>query len=527
MYRGGQRNATVDLKEGRKAAYQFGATQSLGNTVPVPVPVPVPSPASKADDERVCFEWYMCQAGTKLPGLDSASGFWAILLPQASAAEPAVLHAVLALSSAHRGQFYRDRDTQPGSIPDGQEQFTLRQYSKAIRCLQPHFATSDIASVRVALVACFAFVCMEFLRGHYRTGLAHLQNGLKLLGAIQAHSSMLDSRSRVLKPSREVIDDWIIEAFAKLHVQARLFGQGCQHLYLAPPIANPRPLTRKFLPVKEERLNWDRVLNEIFDLTEQCRREGIPRGTPYPSRLLDRQRYLLAEIMSWVETYHTSLASLPTHTTARQKFAYRVLHQHYTMANVMAQTCLNVGSELMFDLYTRDFIAIITQSIDIWKVGSSNSSFDTHGAGTSKSISDIGWLAPIYFTACKCRVHRVRLQAIRLMNSVSHKEGIFDATLAACIGREVMRIEERDFYKDVNLDDDFPLYSTPEERDSVLPTLPESYRIHEIQVVLPDDSTGQLLLTCRRTPDNGLEKIPPREYDLPSQSWRDATKINF
>jgi hypothetical protein len=47
-----------------------------------------------------------------------------------------------------------------------------------------------------------------------------------------------------------------------------------------------------------------------------------------------------------------------------------------------------------------------------------------------------------------------------------------------------MEIEERDFYKDVDTADDFRLSSSSGLRDLSLPTLPQSYRIHEVKVVL-------------------------------------------
>ena len=45
--------------------------------------------------------------------------------------------------------------------------------------------------------------------------------------------------------------------------------------------------------------------------------------------------------------------------------------------------------------------------------------------------------------AVKCRVHRIRIQAIRLLESFSHKEVIWDAKATACITRKVTEIEDR------------------------------------------------------------------------------------
>jgi hypothetical protein len=105
----------------------------------------------------------------------------------------------------------------------------------------------------------------------------------------------------------------------------------------------------------------------------------------------------------------------------------------------------------------------------------------------SRSIVDLGWIPPLFFTAIKCRVHRIRLHAIRLLESTSHREGIWDGKILARVGRKVMELEEKDFYTDIDTSDDFSLSSAPCAKDFEVPALPESYRIHEIEIAFPRD----------------------------------------
>jgi hypothetical protein len=109
-----------------------------------------------------------------------------------------------------------------------------------------------------------------------------------------------------------------------------------------------------------------------------------------------------------------------------------------------------------------------------------------HSKGMSHSLVDIGWIAPLYYTALKCRIHRVRLQAIRLLEEASHQEGIWDSKIAAGVARCVVEIEERGSYDHVNKVDDFLLSTSPEVSELSMPTLPESFRIREIQVIMPN-----------------------------------------
>ncbi len=120
----------------------------------------------------------------------------------------------------------------------------------------------------------------------------------------------------------------------------------------------------------------------------------------------------------------------------------------------------------------------------------------------SRSIADVGWIPPLYYTALKCRVHRVRLQAIRLLESASHREGIWDSKIAAAVARKVMEIEEDGFYRGMDTADDFSLSSLPGLQDLSLPSLPLSARLCEVKVVLPDGPVGSIrLLYKRRTSD--------------------------
>ena len=134
-------------------------------------------------EEKRYYEWFTCRTVKKIPGFFVLT-FWNTLLLQASLNEPAVLHAVLTLSSVHKREILVGK-VQGGSddetVPFEQEQFMLSQYVKAIGHLQPHFENKEKGSVRVALITCVVFICLEFLRGHFRTGQKHLENGLKIL----------------------------------------------------------------------------------------------------------------------------------------------------------------------------------------------------------------------------------------------------------------------------------------------------------------------------------------------------------
>ena len=147
-------------------------------------------------EERRYFEWFKWRTVKKIPGY-FVLPFWDTLLFQACVNEPAVLHAMLTLSSTHKmgildGSVHRHGN----DSPDRQEQFMLQQYVKATNHLQLHLSTKDKSSIRISLIACLLFVTIELFRGRFQSAQIHLANGLRILREMQADSDEAIFRSK-------------------------------------------------------------------------------------------------------------------------------------------------------------------------------------------------------------------------------------------------------------------------------------------------------------------------------------------
>lgn len=445
------------------------------------------------------------------------SGFWDALVFQASSTEPAILHAALALGAAHKKEVLRIRDGTDTAVTgkplDERELFTIREYSKAINNVQGVLSVKGDASFGVALITCLLFTCMEFLRGYYKAGMGHLRSGLRLINELQTQAS--------LKAHRETIDPWIFETFNRLNIQQSMLGSGFQYIHLASPTSEV-DLPRLFLSANHARQHLERLMSESFRISEQCRGQEI---APRPLELTDSALQLQSDFRAWLRVYRASKTSLQSRFTSIESFAFRMLRLYHTMATIMADTCLLPPSEMVFDNHTTSFLSVITQSINLWNFRLSASIEDPlfpRPGEKNLSISDIGWLPPLYYTALKCRIHRIRAHAIKLLETVNHKEGIWSAKLVTTIARQVMLIEEQDFYKDSPVGDDFPRGRVPRQDDLSLPILPDSHRLHDVQISLPDDPFGKALITCRRLKEDYSWDIAVKEYDLPTRTWADV-----
>ncbi|CAK7234237.1 hypothetical protein SEUCBS140593_008874 [Sporothrix eucalyptigena] len=464
------------------------------------------------------LDWFRCRTAVKLRGAFSMA-FWDVLVIRASFEEPAVLHAALALSTVHRrvgggegmGDDWANRRAAAQSC---REEFTLQQYNKAIRHLMASPSTrevigtsgavTNVASTRIMLVACMLFTCLEFMRGRFQTGSIHLQNGVRLLGSLfgtsrssLSEAAAFDSFSLIRdrqypRNNMESIDQWLLEAFARMNLLAAQFGHGYAG-YLLPtapqyffsPDHHLLTLPITFASVSQARNILDQLVYDVFSLSGQSRfQQRYPKSTallfngvddtrasssassPSPSTTEDsvislarEQARLVTDLDAWYATYRASRISLYARPDVDllARVAYQMLVLYYGMASILVATCLAPDIELAFDVHVGGFLNILRNALlFIRAVKDVHNSHDVNfqispevaqqlGSAASPVVclfnADVGWTPPLYFTALHCRVDRIRRQAVRFVKSIPSREGLWDSQLASAVAEEVIRLE--------------------------------------------------------------------------------------
>lgn len=84
-----------------------------------------------------------------------------------------------------------------------------------------------------------------------------------------------------------------------------------------------------------------------------------------------------------------------------------------------------------------------------------------------------------------------------------------------------MEVEENDFYSNIDTMDSFPINGSPTCYDLLLPTLPDSYRMREVEVVLSGNPTEKILLFCKRQQQSVYLRVLLSEYIVGMQCWVD------
>lgn len=494
--------------------------------------------------EQDCFEWFLCKAATKLQGIFCIT-FWSQLLPQACLNEPAIMHAALALSSTHQKNIIGDPDASSppslldsGNVLDKSDEFTLVHYSKAIQQLRPHLAagkSSGAASIRVALIACLVFANLELLNGRYNIGIAHLHSGLKLLGEFHGYVLDGDEPVLVLKPPRDFVDEWIVDTLTKLLVQANLHGaQAMPYPRLVMRITSAPLPSFTFHSVTEARQHLDQLVNDILYLSEDTGRlrTSVSGNSKDGGKLVKRQSQILNGLHTWHNTYEASRSIMKSTFSPFTHYGYLLLLSMYYMAQIMASVCLvdEENAEAVYDAHTANFLAIVRHSSELRRLIPYEVHYNPLVSYTSKisqSTADMGWIPPLYYTALKCRVRRVRLHALRFLGFKPHKEGIWDNELTAIIAREVIRLDEGDgddvrgsirSITDLNVTVEVPT----EEEVLSIPTVPDTRRLHDFRMRLPDDVAGKITITYRQGSRSSGASLCSREYNLVKKRWKDS-----
>ncbi|KAL2060228.1 hypothetical protein VTL71DRAFT_9623 [Oculimacula yallundae] len=475
------------------------------------------------DEERMSFDYFQSQTITKLPGL-FYSYFWQKLVLQACTSEPAVLHAVIALGSAHRIEDeslrYRNRrsfDSQEIDKIARRQFFTIQEYSKAINHLRNRETEDKCASLRVVIITCVLFVTLELLRGEYENARAHTESGWKLMRELR-----LGNRCITFKPEAKLaggfspVDESLSDSLACLSVQSALFGckSATSHLEInQPDHLGETKLPRYFRTVSDARKSFNVLLVDVLALTQECRSFDLA-GTPYPNELRSRQVCLQSAIATWKISYSRSRATLLQQSDGMHtSIGVALLRIFLSMTSIMAETALSGGRQMIFDDYNSHFTSIITQTLSLLKsVGHPKSQSDREKMA-GEFIADIGMLPFMYFTALKCRSPWIRRHAITLLLTTPIREGMWDSFIMAKVAQKVIILEEDGFY-DSFLDEIEPEpFESPvenNERFKHLPILPESLRFHDVDLQLydPSKASGKLVLRRQKNDgEGGLEEI--------------------
>ncbi|KAH8878870.1 hypothetical protein GQ53DRAFT_756400 [Thozetella sp. PMI_491] len=414
-----------------------------------------------SEDEKRSFHFFQHVTAPCLSG-DFDGIFWRVLVLQICQTEPAVKHAVLAVSSLHEGMVKNSFASAPPFVEDCDRQaFALCQYNKAIACLLGLMSNADTRPL-VPLLTCVLFVCIEFMQSKDRESLVHLEQGRHIL------SQMEKKLSSVRGPEIDMIKQHLVPMYTRLSLTSFMIG--------GSPVKIPCILkTMNRLPAMFETI--DQVRYALYDFMDECFRfTQRARPVKYSNDisagelrgLEEEQDYLLGKMAKFKVAFSLYQTSGPRDAPAGSLDLIQV-HIHTT--SIWIATAL-ARSETAYDDHLSTFSAIIplvssfidtlgppppTKAATQSGRSASAASTPAPGASTPQSNSkrfssmftfEIHFIASLYYVVTKCRHPLVRRAALDLLKrNPSRRENLWRAGVMAAIAQNMVNLEEKHLHE--------------------------------------------------------------------------------
>ena len=278
-----------------------------------------------SSEEQLYLEWFIHGTSTSSPRVFN-SIFWDPAILQATAHEPMILQALLALSASHK-RHVLDPINRVMEAPDALEIFILKHYGSAINGLKKHLdGHQKVPRSKwfAAVTMCTLMVMLALMRGRFEEAFVHLDTGARIF------------EQYAQDPDEQHPSPTLARFFVRLLDQTSLFrrAMSSQQAQASTTVT----LTMRFSSPVEAEQCLDDIVEQLAYLAQQKR--ALP---PSAIAAIAMQRkvslYLLACFDSWLSAYNKSTEEQRSTLTPGNLAAYEALLQYHTISRELAEKC--------------------------------------------------------------------------------------------------------------------------------------------------------------------------------------------
>ena len=343
---------------------------------------------------------------------------------QLSHSEPAIRHAVSAVSVIHR-----DVEASMNS-PSGYtaaNPAAAKEWNAAMQALSSRIHKQPESNL-VPLVCCLIFTCIEFLKGNVDSALVHIQSGFKILASVR--STIIAEGDQNMTSSDEdikAIEEHVVPMFSRLNTLCTLFGRA------TPPVLAIRDRSTESLASMAEARQR---LFEALDPAVRFIRTAGRRAETFELTVDDfvEQFKLQNALESWREAFEELLGRLKTKRNPPKEEAVNLLLVQYLCVHTWLTVC-TTAAETAIDDYPMVFEELLARAEQVTKAMAT----DTKAQPMSFDMQIIG---PLYYAALKCRDPKMRRRALELLKLAPRREGLWNAHHAYVTAKRVIEFEE-------------------------------------------------------------------------------------
>ncbi|BAE63802.1 unnamed protein product [Aspergillus oryzae RIB40] len=354
--------------------------------------------------------------------------FWRRMVHQFSEVEPAVRHAIIAISALHRS-FSTTQSAQNSGKPNDPHLFPLRQCNKAIICLQQRLQSASCrqdSHVLITLVTCVLFVSFAFLQGDTDAASCHLRHGTRLL-----QETYLSNTKKKLDYGPALTDVFYhLELHWASLREPEAASLNHEHS-IVQSMALGNPVWCKPVHSLEDACN---LLIGLAWLV--CENDPENSKMVVAREILDKhQEAILQKLQTWKTELTTSLTRKKVLLSSRDRHTLAALNlwTEIIFIRVSTDSRQNEG-ESRFDSFTSNFQRVVQLAKSVLSSDFSQSPMPTFSVG-------MGMIPPLYLCAFRCRDWHIRREAVQLLQRWQLQEGAWTSSGTAFVVSRMIAIE--------------------------------------------------------------------------------------
>ncbi|KAE8391737.1 hypothetical protein BDV23DRAFT_193080 [Aspergillus alliaceus] len=355
-------------------------------------------------DERRCLSYFQYHTLPSLLGL-FGSPLWEKLVFQVGQSEPAIFHAIVALSAIHQDSEARGMPMSMEEPDNSWHRFSLEQLSRAFNLLIKRRTSQDPRFCNVTLVCCLLFVLSDLLRGHYDDAFVHLQGGLAILQELKAHRQLVAPM-----PREELVEQSLVAAFAHLDIMSTHFGVGGPVLRIENELGdgqsecNP---TMPFQTLQDALRAFEPNFSAIFRFISPCMYLPPEKIQSDYETLHVRQIYLWSRFNQFIRMFKQFYSTMYDQLSLTDQRGADLIQIWILGLSVSLKTCLYEMIVACTEAFLQKYPERPTISIQC------------------------GIIPAVFHAAFACRDYTIRWQAIELLWAWPHREGALKIELLA------------------------------------------------------------------------------------------------
>ncbi|PIG80609.1 hypothetical protein AARAC_007643 [Aspergillus arachidicola] len=366
-------------------------------------------PVAFATDERRYFSYFQHHIIANFVAFFDWQ-LWQRLVLQMVDAEPAVYHAVNMLAAIHEDSVGRKMQLTGIRLDYPRHRFALEQSTRAFALLRKRGRSHDPQVREVTLMCCLLFTLSEFLLGHYHNAFSHLQSGIRILN----ESQEVESGSK---------EQDLVEAFRRLDIMGTHYGIGP---FMASNLEFEDQGMSNFLPPKfkniEEALQAVRYLMaiEVPWVTKCWSLPGTEILANY-DRLCQKQRAILSALEEFAERFEMFCQHKYATLGQKEQRGADLLRLQYLSQALTIKICLTHGP--VPEYLIPEFVTLLA----------AHEAFIQKSSERPSIFLDIGIISGLYCVSNRCPDYRLRVRAIKALQSWPHFQGMMNSNLVSAI----------------------------------------------------------------------------------------------